>query len=146
MKHFTVCLLLAASYAFAQRGPATEPPAARVVEGPATPIPPETNSVTDHELSLDGKTIHYSATAGTLLIDGDDAKPYATSGNYSNWELSADRANAARRLLHTYGVRPQQVVEVRGYADQKLLDAQDPQDPKNRRVSLVVRFSGEGGN
>ena len=75
--HFTVCLLLAASYAFAQRGPATEPPAARVAE-PATPIPPETNSVTDHELSLEGKTIHYSATAGTLLIDGDDAKPYAT--------------------------------------------------------------------
>ena len=78
MKHFTVCLLLAASCAFAQRGPATEPPAARAAEAAATPIPPETNSVTDHELSLDGKTIHYSATAGTLLIDGDDAKPYGT--------------------------------------------------------------------
>jgi len=76
--HFTVCLLLAASYALAQRGPASEPPAARAAEGPATPIPPETSSVTDHELSLDGKTIHYSATAGTLLIDGDDAKPYGT--------------------------------------------------------------------
>jgi carboxypeptidase C (cathepsin A) len=78
MRYFTVCLLLAASYAFAQRGPVSEPAAARAAEGPATPIPPETNSVTDHELSLDGKTIHYSATAGTLLIDGDDAKPYAT--------------------------------------------------------------------
>jgi carboxypeptidase C (cathepsin A) len=78
MKHFTICLLLAASCAFAQRGPATEPPPARPAEAAATPIPPETNSVTDHELSLDGKTIHYSATAGTLLIDGDDAKPYGT--------------------------------------------------------------------
>jgi carboxypeptidase C (cathepsin A) len=78
MKHLTVCLLLAVSCAFAQRGPVPEPPVARAPEGPATPIPPETNSVTDHELSLDGKTIHYSATAGTLLIDGDDAKPYGT--------------------------------------------------------------------
>jgi carboxypeptidase C (cathepsin A) len=78
MRHFTVCFLLAASFAFAQRGPVTEPPAPRVAEGPATPVPPETSSVTDHELSLDGKTIHYNATAGTLLIDGDDAKPYGT--------------------------------------------------------------------
>jgi carboxypeptidase C (cathepsin A) len=78
MKHFTICLLLAACYAFAQRGPATEPPAARAAEAAPTPIPPETSSVTDHELSLDGKTIHYSATAGTLLIDGDDAKPYGS--------------------------------------------------------------------
>src|ERR1035437_10699712 len=76
--HLPVCLRLAASSALAQRGPATESPAARAAEGPATPIPPETNSVTDHELSLDGKTLHYSATAGTLLIDGDDAKPYGT--------------------------------------------------------------------
>ncbi len=53
-----------------------QPPAP--AEAAATPIPPETSSVTDHELSLDGKTIHYSATAGTLLIDGDDAKPYGT--------------------------------------------------------------------
>jgi len=75
---FTVCLLLAASYASAQRGPANQPPAARAAETPATPIPAETSSVTDHELSLDGKTIHYSATAGTLLIDGDDDKPYGT--------------------------------------------------------------------
>src|ERR1035441_4351317 len=78
MKHLTICLLFAASCLFAQRGPATDPAAARVTEAAPTPIPPETSSVTDHELSLDGKTLHYSATAGTLLIDGDDAKPYAT--------------------------------------------------------------------
>jgi carboxypeptidase C (cathepsin A) len=46
-------------------------------EKPA-PIPPERSSVTQHELSLDGRTIHYTATAGTLLIDGADAKPYGS--------------------------------------------------------------------
>ena len=55
--------------------PPDAPPAAE--EKPA-PIPPETNSSTDHELPLDGKTIRYIANAGTLLIDGDDEKPYAT--------------------------------------------------------------------
>jgi carboxypeptidase C (cathepsin A) len=46
-------------------------------EKPAS-IPPERNSVTHHDLTLDGRTLHYSATAGTLLIDGDDAKPYGS--------------------------------------------------------------------
>lgn len=80
-----------------------------------------------------------------LVIEGHtDAKPFrnadATSG-YSNWELAADRANAARRLLHAYGVRPEQVVEVRGFADQKPFNEHDRFDSKNRRVSVVVRFT-----
>jgi chemotaxis protein MotB len=54
------------------------------------------------------------------------------------WELAADRANAARRLLHTNGVRPEQAVEMRGFADQRL--PADPNDPRNRRVSVVVKF------
>ena len=62
---------------------------------------------------------------------------------HSQWELSTERANAARRLLHAHGLRPQQVVEVRGYADQKLLDEGNPGSARNRRISLVVRFSGE---
>ena len=60
---------------------------------------------------------------------------------YSNWELSSDRANAARRWLHAYGVRPEQVVEVRGYADQRPFNDQDRFDARNRRVSVVVRFT-----
>jgi chemotaxis protein MotB len=48
--------------------------------------------------------------------------------------------NAARRLLHQYGVRPEQVVEVRGFADQKQMYPQDPNDPRNRRISVVIRF------
>ena len=58
-------------------------------------------------------------------------------------EVVTDRANAARRLLHTYGMPPRQVVEVRGFADQKPLAADAPEDPRNRRISLVVRFSIE---
>ena len=81
----------------------------------------------------------------SLVIEGHtDAKPFRNAGpatGYSNWELASDRANAARRLLHSYGVRPAQVVEVRGYADQRPFNAQDRNDAKNRRVSVVVRFT-----
>ena len=81
----------------------------------------------------------------SLVIEGHtDARPFRNAGpatGYSNWELAADRANAARRLLHTYGVRPEQVVEVRGFADQRPFNEKDPFDARNRRVSVVVRFT-----
>ena len=77
----------------------------------------------------------------TLSIEGHtDAKPFATSGNYSNWELSADRANAARRVMQQNGLGPRQVTQVRGYADQRLRKPQDPEDPSNRRISVIVHF------
>jgi chemotaxis protein MotB len=79
-----------------------------------------------------------------VVIEGHtDSRPFRNadqSGGYGNWELSTDRANTARRLLNTYGVRPQQVVEVRGYADQRLLEPDHPDSPRNRRISLVVKF------
>jgi chemotaxis protein MotB len=79
-----------------------------------------------------------------LVIEGHtDARPFGSSGLASgldNWELSAGRANAARRLLETAGVRPGQIVELRGFADQHLLNPADPNDPRNRRVSVVVKF------
>jgi chemotaxis protein MotB len=84
-----------------------------------------------------------SQVPNRLAIEGHtDAKPFRNSSptsGYSNWELAADRANAARRLLHSYGVRPEQVVEVRGFADQKPYNDKDLFDSKNRRVSVVVR-------
>jgi len=80
-----------------------------------------------------------------LAIEGHtDAKPFrnaSPAAGYSNWELATDRANAARRLLHAYGVRPEQVVEVRGFADQRPYNDKDRFDSKNRRVSVVVRFT-----
>jgi chemotaxis protein MotB len=69
-----------------------------------------------------------------------DAKPFAGNGSYSNWELSADRANAARRLMQQSGLRGDQVSQVRGFADQRLRMAKDPLDPSNRRVSIIVQY------
>ncbi len=69
-----------------------------------------------------------------------DAKPYAGKGSYSNWELSADRANAARRLMQQSGLRPDQVSQVRGFADQRLRNAKDPLDASNRRISIIVQY------
>jgi len=69
-----------------------------------------------------------------------DAKPYSGKGNYSNWELSADRANAARRLMQQSGLRGDQVSQVRGFADQHLRTATDSLDPSNRRVSIIVQY------
>ena len=77
-----------------------------------------------------------------LLIEGHtDATPYSTDANYSNWELSADRANSARRLLQDHGVRSDQVTQVRGYADQLLRVKSNPEDPSNRRISILVKNS-----
>src|SRR5208282_2261612 len=77
-----------------------------------------------------------------ISIEGHtDSKPYSTSGNYSNWELSTDRANAARRLMQTNGVKPDQVTQVRGFSDQRLRKLENPLDPSNRRVSLIVQYN-----
>jgi len=76
-----------------------------------------------------------------LLLEGHtDAQPYSTDNGYTNWELSADRANAARRLLQQDGVGKSQISQVRGYADQMLRVKNDPLDPTNRRISLIVQW------
>ena len=67
-----------------------------------------------------------------LLIEGHtDAQPYSSDIGYTNWELSSDRANAARRLLQQDGVGPTQISQVRGYADQSLRIPANPLDPSN---------------
>ncbi len=76
-----------------------------------------------------------------LLLEGHtDAQPYSTENGYTNWELSADRANSARRLLQQDGVGATQISQVRGYADQLLRVKSDPLDPSNRRISLIVQW------
>jgi chemotaxis protein MotB len=78
-----------------------------------------------------------------LLIEGHtDAAQYTDDTSYSNWELSADRANAARRLMQEDGVRGDQVTQVRGYADQMLRVKNNPFDPSNRRISILVKNDG----
>ena len=77
----------------------------------------------------------------SISIEGHtDSKPFSASSGYSNWELSTDRANAARRMMQDAGLRPNQVSQVRGYADQKLRLPQHPLDPSNRRISLIVQY------
>ena len=78
-----------------------------------------------------------------LLIEGHtDARPYTSSKDYSNWELSTDRANGVRKLMQQTGVRADQVTEVRGYAEQRLRKPEDPNSASNRRVSIVVKYPG----
>jgi chemotaxis protein MotB len=75
-----------------------------------------------------------------VLLEGHtDAKPFVGRGGYSNWELSADRANAARRLIGPV-MRADQIMQVRGYADQDLRDKEHPQAAGNRRISVIVRY------
>lgn len=76
-----------------------------------------------------------------LLIEGyTDAASFSNGSDYTNWELSADRANAVRRLLQHNGVGSNQVAEVRGYGDQMLRVPSRPLDPSNRRVSMIVKW------
>jgi len=76
-----------------------------------------------------------------LLIEGHtDSKPYSGKAEYSNWELSADRANAARRLMEENGARLGQVSQVRGFADRNLRDKTAPEAASNRRISVIVRY------
>jgi chemotaxis protein MotB len=82
----------------------------------------------------------------SISIEGHtDSKPFAGAGDYGNWELSADRANAARRLMQQSGLGEKQVTQVRGYADQLLRKADDPFDPSNRRISVIVQYLDKGG-
>jgi chemotaxis protein MotB len=75
-----------------------------------------------------------------IVVEGHtDSRPYQANDRYSNWELSADRANAARRAMERGGLRTDQVSSVRGLADRELRIPTDPFDARNRRVSILVK-------
>jgi len=78
----------------------------------------------DHQIDVEGHT---------------DSRGYASTDRYSNWELSADRANAARRVMERAGMPAAQVTSVRGLADRQLRFPADPLDARNRRVSILVK-------
>ncbi|MCS7281163.1 MAG: OmpA family protein [Desulfobacterota bacterium] len=76
-----------------------------------------------------------------IIIEGHtDARPYITVG-YSNWELSVDRANAARKILEENGLKKNQVIMVKGLADRALKNPDKPFDFSNRRVAIIVTTS-----
>lgn len=70
-----------------------------------------------------------------------DSRPFNGQRQYGNWELSVDRANTARRLMQEAGLHPGQISQVRGFADQRLKMPDAPNDPSNRRVSIVVQYN-----
>ncbi|TAE32460.1 MAG: motility protein MotB [Alphaproteobacteria bacterium] len=67
-----------------------------------------------------------------------DTRPYNRRVNYSNWELSADRANAARRFLISHGMIQERVSKVLGRADKELFIPSEPENPKNRRIEIIL--------
>ncbi len=67
-----------------------------------------------------------------------DSNPLQQRGTYSNWELSADRANAARRIMAKNGLHPRQVTQIRGLADRDPRDPANPASSRNRRIAIDV--------
>jgi chemotaxis protein MotB len=89
-------------------------------------------------------TAELAKLPNTIVIEGHtDAKPFSHDQEYGNWELSSDRANSARRLMTDSGLRADQIKQVRGFADQRLMEAKDPNAAKNRRISIIVQYMAQ---
>lgn len=77
-----------------------------------------------------------------VILEGHtDSLPLNRADGYTNWELSADRANGARSIMGTAGVSDSQIAQVRGYAATQPRDPQNPTHFSNRRVSILVLMS-----
>jgi len=80
-----------------------------------------------------------SEVPNRLTLEGHtDAKPFGDGRGYSNWELSADRANASRRELLGGGLPEDHVLRVQGLAYSAPIDPAEPESPANRRISIIV--------
>jgi len=80
-----------------------------------------------------------NAVPNRIAITGHtDSVAFAGDREYDNWELSADRANAARRALLRGNIDPGRIAQVSGLADQVLFDKENPENPINRRISIIV--------
>lgn len=80
-----------------------------------------------------------------IVIEGHtDSRPYPGGDEgYNNFDLSADRANAARRVLVNGGIPSEQIDEIRGYADKRLRYPDKPFDAVNRRISIIVKYQNK---
>jgi chemotaxis protein MotB len=80
------------------------------------------------------------ALTNDIVVEGHtDSQQYTSGERYGNWELSADRSNAARRVMERGGLHEGQVRAIRGFADTNLHFPSAPLDARNRRVSILVR-------
>lgn len=79
----------------------------------------------------------------TVIAGHTDRRPYSDERHYSNWELSSDRANGARRVLAENGLKSDQIARVVGYADTQLLDEKHPYSDANRRITILVLPLGD---
>lgn len=88
--------------------------------------------------------LQFAKLNNKVVIEGHtDSHPFQNgSTGYTNYELSADRANAARRALQAGGLVDANIMEIRGYADKKLKNPSDPFDLVNRRISIIVKYPG----
>jgi chemotaxis protein MotB len=78
---------------------------------------------------------------GVIVEGHTDSAPLDRADGYTNWELSAERANAARRVLEASGLGSGRIVEVRGLADRHPRVPEDPGSPANRRISILLPFT-----
>ena len=97
------------------------------------------------ELSAKGKLIlaaiakELAKLDNKIVIEGHtDARRFAYKNKYSNWELSADRANSARKFMLSQGIKEKQIEGIRGYAANHLKYPNHPLDARNRRISILV--------
>lgn len=80
--------------------------------------------------------------ANPVVLEGHtDSRAYSPNSDYTNWELSMDRANSARLAMRNFGLPDDRVAQVRGYADRKLRYPNDPYDVRNRRVSIAILYN-----
>jgi chemotaxis protein MotB len=83
-------------------------------------------------------TTYLNAVPNRLSLSGHtDTTPYARTG-YSNWDLSADRANAARRALEASGINEDKIARIVGLSSSVLFDRDNPRNAVNRRISIIV--------
>lgn len=76
-----------------------------------------------------------------IIVEGHtDAVRFANGDKYDNWDLSSDRANATRRVFESAGVSQDRIIRVSGMADTQPLVPENPEDPSNRRISVLVRY------
>jgi chemotaxis protein MotB len=74
-----------------------------------------------------------------VIVEGHtDSAPFGSRADYTNWELSSDRAHAARRIIELNGIGDQRILDVRGYADKQLRASAEPLHPSNRRITILL--------